>query len=116
MNPDNRNDSKVALTSYIVCHENEGGIDNPAATIHLSTLNENENERKEEESKENSSKRLHCDQNKTPDDFVVNLNNHPWDKNNYNNSISGHFANGRRMSYSKYKKTNFETDSRTNRN
>lgn len=96
MNSDQRNDSKVALTSYVACHENEGGIDNPVATIYLSTLSENESK---EERHENSSNCFNCDQTKTSDDVVVNLNNHPWDSNNYINSVSGQLANGRRMSY-----------------
>lgn len=99
MNSENRNDSKVALTSYVASQENEGGIDNPAATIYLSTLNENG--RGEGESRENSSNRLSCDQTKTSDDVVVNFNCHPWDSNHYVNNVNGHLANGRRMSYSK---------------
>lgn len=94
MKLDKNNESKVCLTSYIVCTESNdrAGVDGPASSLNPAALHD------EKESDEANADRTAGGQNKSSDEILINVNNFNWSRTNISNTLSGQLSAGNKLS------------------
>ncbi|KAL0278539.1 UNVERIFIED_CONTAM: hypothetical protein PYX00_000337 [Menopon gallinae] len=93
MKLDKNNESKVCLTSYIVCTESNdrAGIDGPASSLNPAALHD------ERESDDANANRT-TGQNKSSDEILINVNNFNWSRTKINDTLSGQLSSGNKLS------------------